>query len=102
MKHLKSINIIVALSFFLAGCVPVLVGGLIWKSNRSQGEKNQFLQELNKINMEREKAGLKPLNQCVEMYHFDPGWAAESADCKAIIDSLQKAGVKPDTTKVFK
>ena len=84
----------------LEGCAPVLVGGLIYKSRKSKEEKNKFLQELNRTNLEREKAGLKPLDKCIEMYHFDASWAKESADCKMKIDSLIAAGVQPDSTKV--
>jgi len=84
----------------LEGCAPVLVGGLIWKSRKSKEEKRIFLQELNRINLEREKAGLDPLDKCIELYHFDPGWARTSADCKTKIDSLIAAGIQPDLTKV--
>ncbi len=84
----------------LEGCASVLVGGLIWKSSKSKEEKNMFLRDFNQLNLEREKAGLKPLNKCIEMYHFDPGWARESADCRVMIDSLVAAGVQPDTTRV--
>ena len=82
------------------GCAAVLVGGLIYKSSKSKQEKNEFLQELNRINLEREKVGLQPLDRCVEMYHFDPGWAMASADCRAMIDSLIAADVQPDSAKV--
>ena len=89
-------------ALFLYSCLPVLVGGIIWKSSKSANEQREFLQELNRINLEREKAGLKPLDVCTEMYHFDPGWAQDNADCKEKIAALIKAGIKPDSTRVFK
>jgi hypothetical protein len=102
MKIPKRMSLVLFLSILLSGCVPVLIGGLMYQSSKTEAEKNQFLIEFNKNNLEREKAGLKPLDICIEMYHFDPGWAAEMADCKEKIDSLEKAGIKPDSTQVFK
>lgn len=102
MKIQKVMSPTLILSLLLSGCLPVLVGGLIYQSSKSEGEKREFIAELNRINIEREKAGLKPLDKCIEMYHFDAGWAAEKADCKGRIDSLQMAGVPPDSTKVFR
>src|SRR5258707_4190062 len=97
----KSISVML-LCVCLSGCLPVLVGGIIWKSSKSSNEQKEFLQELNRLNLEREKAGLKPLDVCTEMYHFDPGWAQSNDDCKEKIAALIKAGVKPDSSKVFK
>lgn len=88
-------------AFSLTDCAAVLVGGLIWKSSKSKSEKAEFLIELRQINLEREKAGLTPLDECIEMYHFDPGWAREKAHCRRKIDSLLAAGIQPDSTKVF-
>lgn len=102
MKIPKLTNAALILFLLLSGCVPVLIGGLMMQSSKSDTDKREFLTELNRINIEREKAGLRPLDKCMEMYHFDPAWAAEMADCKEKIDSLQNAGVQPDSTKLFK
>jgi len=96
---MKRLILLLTLLLSLDACAPVLVGGMLWKSRKSKQEKNQFLQELNKVNLEREKAGLQPLDKCIEMYHFDPGWAKQTADCRVKIDSLIAAGVKPDSSK---
>lgn len=95
-------TVILIIIFIVEGCAPVLVGGLILHSSKSKTERNKFLSDLNKLNLEREKAGLEPLDKCIEMYHFDPGWAASKADCKYKIDSLRKAGIAPDSTKLSK
>ncbi len=98
----KSLLVLVCVfALLLANCAAVLVGGLIWKSSKSKSEKAAFLVQLREINLEREKAGLAPLDKCIEMYHFDPGWARQTADCRQKIDSLLAAGIAPDSTKVF-
>jgi len=62
-------------------CLPVLVGGLLLKSSKSNGEKREFITQLQNTNLERERLGLKPLDVCSEKYKFDPGWAAEDPVC---------------------
>jgi len=90
---------IVAICVLVGGCAPVLVGGLIWKSTKSKEEKAEFLRDLRAINLEREKAGLKPLDRCVEMFHFDPGWAAQTPGCERCVDSLRVLGYGPPPEK---
>jgi hypothetical protein len=99
MKRLFLIAVLLA-GLALSGCAAVLVGGLIMKSSKSKGQKQEFLSNLQQVNLEREKAGLQPLNECIEMYHFDPGWAYEKPHCRKTIDSLKKAGIEPDSTAV--
>jgi hypothetical protein len=74
--------ILILLSSFQGGCAAVLVGGLIYKSTKSEEEKAKFTTDLQKTNLEREKAHLKPLDWCSEAYKFDKGWAIENEDCK--------------------
>lgn len=71
----------VLVMFASSACVPVLVGGLILKSSKSNAEKRQFITQLQNTNMERERLGLRPLDVCSEKYKFDPGWAAEDPVC---------------------
>lgn len=73
----------------LVGCVPVLVGGLILHSSKSNADKRAFLSSLEATNTERERAGLQPLDVCSEKYKFDPGWAAEEPNCLARIKRYQ-------------
>jgi hypothetical protein len=65
----------------LGGCAAALVGGLIYKSTKSNEEKAAFVTNLQKTNLEREKAHLKPLDWCSEAYKFDKGWATENVEC---------------------
>jgi hypothetical protein len=74
-----------------SGCLPVLVGGLILKSSKSNAEKREFITRLQNTNMDRERLGLKPLDVCSEKYKFDPGWAAEDPVCLERI-KLYQAG----------
>jgi hypothetical protein len=54
------------LSVSLGGCAAALVGGLIYKSTKSNEEKATFVTNLQKTNLEREKVHLKPLDWCSE------------------------------------
>lgn len=72
---------LVALLVSAPACLPVLVGGLILKSSKSNAEKREFITQLQSTNMERERLGLRPLDVCSEKYKFDPGWAAEDPVC---------------------
>lgn len=70
-------------------CVPVLVGGLILKSTKTQHEKQVFITEFNKNNLEREKAGLCRLDLCLAKFQFDKGWAYEDENCRAKIAAFE-------------
>lgn len=38
--------------------------------------------QFNQTNIEREKAGLAPLDLCTEQYHFDKKWADNDPTCE--------------------
>lgn len=80
---------LIPMLLFLVGCLPVLVGGLILHSSKSNAEKRAFLSALETTNTERERAGLQPLDTCSEKYKFDPGWAAQDSLCMARIKRHQ-------------
>lgn len=80
-KILIQTIVLILLSVNLGGCAAALVGGLIYKSTKSNEEKAQFVTNLQKTNVEREKAHLKPLDWCSEAYKFDKGWATENPEC---------------------
>jgi len=80
-KFLIRIGVLAAMGVWLGGCAAVLVGGLIYKSTKSNEEKALFVKDLQKTNLEREKAHLQPLDWCSEAYKFDKGWATENAEC---------------------
>jgi len=79
MKYLITfIALIIAIH---CGCAAVLVGGLLYKSSKSKEAKREFISNLQKTNLEREKAGLQPLDTCTEKYYFDKGWADDDPVC---------------------
>ena len=69
------------LPIVLNGCAAVLVGGLIYHDSKTRDQRLAFTQDFQKQNLEREKAGLRPLNWCEELYKFDQSWYAEDATC---------------------
>jgi hypothetical protein len=60
------------LPFALSGCAAVLVGGLFYHDSKTRDQRLSFTQDFQKQNLEREKAGLKPLGWCDELYKFEP------------------------------
>jgi len=62
-------------------CLPVAVGGLILKSSSIKKQKRIFLENFYETNLEREKAGLLPLDFCIAKYRFDKGWANKDKTC---------------------
>ena len=86
----RFVVLVVLVCWLCGGCAAVLVGGLIYKSTRTRAEKREFMQDFRHTNMEREKAGLEPLDLCREMYMFDRGWAWEYKECRYLF--------KQDTT----
>lgn len=80
-RFLVKIAMLVVMAGSLCGCAAALVGGLIYKSAKSDEEKAAFVTNLQKTNLEREKAHLQPLDWCSEAYKFDKGWATEKPDC---------------------
>lgn len=94
------------------GCAAVLVGGLFYKSAKSNAEKREFTTWFQRTNLEREQADLRPLDWCSETYKFDPGWAIERPACKERIERYENGDtsaldmgdyeqpeiVKPDTS----
>ena len=81
LKILCRVIVLALMSATLGGCAAVLVGGLPHKSTKSNEEKAAFVTNLQKTNLEREKAHLKPLDWCSEAYKFDKGWATENPEC---------------------
>ena len=72
-----------------AGCAPVLVGGLIWKSGKSRQEHERWSEDFRRTNEDRVHRGLKPLDWCIEAVHFDKGWAHQDPTCGPRIDRAE-------------
>ena len=81
------------LTMFCLNCLPVLVGGLIYQSTKTKQEKQIFLTKFQQNNLEREKAGLLPLDLCIAKYQFDKGWAAEDTACKEKIAAYERGEI---------
>lgn len=77
----------------LGGCLPVLVGGLIIKSSKTRGQKQEFMNQLQRTNADRETHGLQPLDWCSEAYHFDKGWAMQDVGCSTRIKAYEAGDV---------
>lgn len=89
MRRAVAVVAVGSVGILLGGCAAVLVGGLIYKSTKSNEEKAAFTTNLQRTNTEREKARLPPLDWCSEAYKFDKGWAAENTDCAARIQRFE-------------
>lgn len=79
------IAVLLSCVFVLPACAPVLVGMLIHKSTKSKQQQREWSIEFQKTNVEREAAGLEPLEWCPEAYRFDEGWAKNDKGCEARI-----------------
>lgn len=62
-------------------CVPVIATALIVKSSKTKGQKQEFMRQLQRTNMEREQRELRRLDWCSEAYRFDKSWALEDQSC---------------------
>jgi hypothetical protein len=80
---------LMVLALATTGCVAALVGGAFYYKAKGKEEKKDFLEQYNKTNIERHKAGLPPLDLCTEKYHFDEGWAKNDPACKARIEEYE-------------
>lgn len=81
---------LVVATLLLNGCAAALVGGAFYKGSKTKGQRQEFMTQLQKTNMEREYKGLKPLDWCSEAYRFDKGYADNDADCSKRIKAYEK------------
>ena len=89
-------------TLYCFNCLPVAVGGLILKSSKTKQQKQEFLTQFHKTNLEREKAGLLPLDLCIAKYQFDEGWATKDAGCKKKIGAYIRGEIDVYGQKVVK
>ena len=68
--------------FILNGCAAAAVGGFAYVSAEKREARQKFLEDFNSTNLEREKAGLKPLDICDAKRQFEPDWAYEDKACR--------------------
>ena len=82
------IYLLVLLSISISGCVPLIAGGMLYSSVKSNQEKKEFLNNFNMTNIERSNMGLEPLDLCTEKYNFDKYWAMEDPNCEEVVKRL--------------
>ena len=75
---IKKITLALAILIATTSCAPVLIGSVAYKSSKTKKQRQQFITEFNKTNLEREKAGLEPLDFCTEAYNFDRKWVKKN------------------------
>ncbi len=85
----KSAKTAVTVPISLIGSAAGLVGGAFYGSSKSDEEKREFMEDFNKNNTKREKAGLAPLDLCAEKYHFDEDWAKDDPQCKKRVEAYE-------------
>ena len=73
------------------GCAAVVAGGLIYHDSKSREQRQAFQQQFQQQNLEREKAGLPPLDFCTEARRADQTWAADMPECKPQQPAAQPA-----------
>lgn len=90
MKRVAGLLLILVLCFSMTGCIAVAAGAIgAYSGSKKREVREKFLAEIRSENLEREKAGLKPLDLCTEMYRFDRDWARKYPDCKERIKAFE-------------
>ena len=72
---------VIALATLLSGCAAVVAGGIFYDHAKAREDRAAFTADFRKQNLEREKAGLQPLDWCTELYRTKQSWYAEDATC---------------------
>ena len=72
----------IAAPLVLGGCAAALVGGLMYDNASDNTDRAKWNQAFNSNNLEREKAGLRPLDFCSEMYKAKASWAKSDSGCR--------------------
>jgi hypothetical protein len=98
---MKRTILVILLALSSANCIPVIAGALIVKSSKSKGQKQEFMSQLQRTNMDREAKGLTPLDWCSEAYRFDKGWAQEDAGCRTRVVAYEKGDTHALETPVL-
>lgn len=89
MRKLGIAAILAAICVGTSGCAAVLVGGLMYDHTASREDKRKFTESFAARNLEREKAGLQPLDWCSEVYKYSKSWANEQPGCAERIKRYQ-------------
>ena len=82
IKKIALCLFILFFTLYFLNCLPVAVGGLLLKSSSTKKQQRAFLSTFYETNLEREKAGLLPLDICIAKHLFDSKWAMKDGGCK--------------------
>lgn len=77
------VHILILTCLFLVSCVPALIIAGATSSSSSKKSKVAWESNFRETNLEREKAGLEPLDWCEEAFKMKKSWATKDTDCKA-------------------
>ena len=103
---MKVLVALVLIAVMCSSCIPTIIGASVYKSSKTRQAKERFIAQFNQTNIEREKAGLPPLDLCTEKYHFDKKWADNDPICEERIiryeggDTTALGHPEIDTTKL--
>ena len=101
IKTITRLSIAALAAFSLTGCIPMLIGAAVYSSAQTDATKQKFLDDFNKTNLEREKAGLKPLEYCSELRRLDATIAKNDDECKKLDAQKAEQAANPPATPTF-
>jgi hypothetical protein len=81
LRSIKMILGMTTMALTLIGCAAVLIGGLLHDNATDNTKRATFTEDFNKQNLERERAGLTPLDWCSEIYKAKKAWAMSEKSC---------------------
>jgi len=77
-------------SLFCSSCQSLSIEfPLYFAPSQTEQARQEFIQNFQETNLEREKAGLAPLDLCTEKYNFDRSWALKDPNCKKRIKAYE-------------
>ncbi len=83
MNKFRKCLLALIFSLFCYNCQSLSIEfPLYFAPSQKEQARQEFIQKFQETNLEREKAGLAPLDLCTEKYNFDRGWAMKDPNCK--------------------
>lgn len=101
IKTITRLSIAALAALSLTGCIPLLIGAAVYSNAQTDATKQKFLDDFNKTNLEREKAGLKPLEYCSELRRLDDTLAKNDEECKKLDAQKAAQAANPPATPTF-
>ena len=101
IKKITRLTIAALAALSLTGCIPLLIGAAVYSNAQTDATKQKFLDDFNKTNLEREKAGLKPLEYCFELRRLDATIAKNDDECKKLDALKAEQAANPPAAPTF-